>query len=300
VTAIGFYSFCSGTLLLFNKIVVVLIPCAPFVTATQFCFTIIVLGSLHVMGIVAIQGLDRQVLTKYALYVVIFIAGIYSNMQALRFANVDTVIVFRSATPIVVSCMDFLFLGRELPSPRSLGALGIIIMGSLWYVYCDESRASKEEAPDYTWPIVYTCVIAIEMTYGKLLIRDLKLNLTTTVFVTNALALVPMVCLGLLRGEMDLQAAYFTPYAVAMLALSCIVSSCIGYSSWGCRSIISATSFTIVGVLNKISTILLNIAIWDKHANALGTIGLLLCLGGGALYQQAPLRTVESKTSENV
>jgi hypothetical protein len=34
--------------------------------------------------------------------------------------------------------------------------------------------------------------------------------------------------------------------------------------------------------------------IWDKHASAVGTLLLVLCLAGGAAYQQAPMRTPAS------
>jgi hypothetical protein len=37
--------------------------------------------------------------------------------------------------------------------------------------------------------------------------------------------------------------------------------------------------------------VFLNIIIWDKHASVTGTFFLLLCLAGGAFYQQAPLRS---------
>lgn len=54
----------------------------------------------------------------------------------------------------------------------------------------------------------------------------------------------------------------------------------------------SATSFTIIGVMNKCLTILLNLVVWDQHAPPRGILSLLLCLAGGALYRQAPMRKV--------
>jgi GDP-mannose transporter len=54
---------------------------------------------------------------------------------------------------------------------------------------------------------------------------------------------------------------------------------------------ISATSFSLVGNLCKVITILANIMIWDKHAGIEGTAALLLCLAAGGFYQQAPLRS---------
>lgn len=55
--------------------------------------------------------------------------GVYCNMRALAHSNVETVIIFRSCTPLAVSLCDWLFLGRELPAPRSLAALLTIAAG---------------------------------------------------------------------------------------------------------------------------------------------------------------------------
>lgn len=53
---------------------------------------------------------------------------------------------------------------------------------------------------------------------------------------------------------------------------------------------VSATTFTLVGVVNKFITILLNVAIWDKHSSPLGLIAVCICLLAGSVYQQAPRR----------
>jgi hypothetical protein len=55
---------------------------------------------------------------------------------------------------------------------------------------------------------------------------------------------------------------------------------------------VSATSFTIIGVINKCLTILLNLIVWDQHAAPGGILSLFLCLVGGSLYRQAPMRKV--------
>jgi hypothetical protein len=38
--------------------------------------------------------------------------------------------------------------------------------------------------------------------------------------------------------------------------------------------------------VNKLLTVLINLLIWNKHASAIGTVGLLICISGGVLYQQ--------------
>ena len=43
-------------------------------------------------------------------------------------------------------------------------------------------------------------------------------------------------------------------------------------------------------VMNKCLTILLNILVWDKHAEPGGIVCLFICIGGGMIYKQAPMR----------
>lgn len=62
------------------------------------------------------------------------------------------------------------------------------------------------------------------------------------------------------------------------------------YTGWLCRSMVSATTFTLVGVVNKFLTVLLNVVVWDKHSSPVGVVAVCACLLAGAFYQQAPRR----------
>ena len=53
---------------------------------------------------------------------------------------------------------------------------------------------------------------------------------------------------------------------------------------------VSATTYTLVGVVNKFLTVLLNVALWDKHSSPAGLFAVCLCLLAGTFYQQAPRR----------
>jgi hypothetical protein len=59
---------------------------------------------------------------------------------------------------------------------------------------------------------------------------------------------------------------------------------------------VSATTYTLVGVVNKFLTVLLNVIIWDKHSTPLGIVAVCICLSAGLFYQQAPMR--QEKLSE--
>ncbi len=53
---------------------------------------------------------------------------------------------------------------------------------------------------------------------------------------------------------------------------------------------VSATTYTLVGVVNKFLTVLLNVLISDKHSTAGGIVAVCVCLLAGTFYQQAPKR----------
>lgn len=59
---------------------------------------------------------------------------------------------------------------------------------------------------------------------------------------------------------------------------------------------VSATSFTVIGILCKLGTLIVNRLIWDKHAGLKGSFFLLVCLAAGTFYQQAPMRA-DAKSS---
>lgn len=53
---------------------------------------------------------------------------------------------------------------------------------------------------------------------------------------------------------------------------------------------VSAATYTLVGVVNKFFTVLLNVFLWDKHSSTAGIVAVCVCLAAGFFYQQAPMR----------
>ncbi|KAK4403486.1 GDP-mannose transporter GONST3 [Sesamum angolense] len=74
---------------------------------------------------------------------------------------------------------------------------------------------------------------------------------------------------------------------VLPVGLSCLFGLAISFFGFSCRRAISATGFTVLGIVNKLLTVVINLVVWDKHSTFLGTVGLLICMGGGVLYQQS-------------
>ena len=216
-------------------------------------------------------------------------------------------IVFRALAPLLVSVLDALFLGREWPSVRSWGALGLIALGAYGYAMTD-LQFQTQGLIAYWWPTLYLLVISFEMAYGKKIISGVDLHTKSgPVLYTNMLGWPPMLGFAAMGGEYgrlyehmmrnahaeDQDEPLLPPVGLALLLLGCAVGTGIGYTGWWCRSQRSAARYTLIGVMNKCMTVLVNLFIWDKHAPVEGLVSLSLCLLGGVLYRQAPLRPVK-------
>lgn len=314
IAAVISYSLCSGSLVLVNKLILHFLPFPSLVIVTQIFASIFLIYGGNFFGVMDIDKMKWEFCKPYLIYTVAFSTGVYTNMRCLNTSNVETVIVARALSPLLVSFLDFVFLGRELPSNRSLGALSLIVLGALGYASTD-SAFIDQGLNAYFWPFLYLMVITFEMVYGKQIVRSVNFKtLSGPVQYTNLLGWPPMLLFASMGGEFErlnntLQEhnvtsvieymAKLPSHVTALVILGCLVGTGIGYSGWWCRAKVSATSFTLIGVLNKCLTVFLNVLIWDQHATSFGIASLFLCLIGGSFYQQAPLRKDSDEACKN-
>jgi len=246
---------------------------------------------LMASGMVAPDHFEWRKVKPYLLYVGMFVATIYANMRALQHSNVETIIVFRACCPLVVCVLDWAFLGRQLPSMRSIGALLVVASGCAGYVLTD--RAFKLSGwGAYTWVSAYFVIISFEMAYGKHIVGP-HLNFASMwgpTLYTNTISVPPMLTIGVLTHEVDkLAGATWTTGSTTLLVLSCIIGVAISYLGWRARSMVTATCYTVLGVANKMLTVLANAMVWDQRASLSGMMFLCVCLVGAVGYKQAPL-----------
>jgi GDP-mannose transporter len=303
IASIISYSLCSGTLVLINKVILHMLPYPSLVISFQLLAAVCMIVSATVAGIVECDPIKWVYVMPYLAYTVAFSLGVFCNMKSLQSSNVETVIVFRALAPCIVAVLDVLFLGREYPSTRSWGGLSLIVFGAYGYAMADP-QFERQGMGAYFWPTLYCAIISFEMAYGKKIIKSVDLKTKSgPVLYTNVLGWPPMLLFAHMGNEYsrfwnDLwlrEGARFPPGSLWLLGLGCIVGTLIGYSSWWCRDKVSATSFTLIGVMNKCITVLLNLLIWEHHAPPLGIASLFLCLVGGSLYRQAPLRSTPKR-----
>ena len=95
----------------------------------------------------------------------------------------------------------------------------------------------------------------------------------------NTLAILPMLAITAFSGEMQtLMNLKWTAGGTVALVASCVGGLGMSYFSFALRAVISATSFSVIGNVCKVLTILVNLLMWDKHSSKL----LICCISHGA------------------
>lgn len=301
IFAVVFYSTCSSMMIIANKLSVKSLPYPSMVATIQLTFCMLVCLVIKFFGIRPVDQFVWAKVKPYMVYVLLFILGLYSNIRALESANVETIIVFRAMSPLFVSVLEFIFLGRQLPNLRSTISLLMIVTGSVAYVGTDNAFRGQGFLA-YTWAFVYLAVLCIQMTYGKQIMKTVKMDtLWGPVIYSNTLGIIPSLSLGAILGEFSADdfvvkfASYLTTSAaITSLFISSIIGVAISWAGFNCRNLLSATQYTVVGVMNKIITVVVGAFIFEGHASPAGLAALFVCLLGGSLYRAAPMRVVES------
>ncbi|KAH7440331.1 hypothetical protein KP509_04G102400 [Ceratopteris richardii] len=288
--AVG-YCLAASLLSIINKWAIMKFPFPGLLTALQYfvsAFGVFVFGQL---GLLEHDKLDPRIMLKFLPAAICFYVSIFTNSELLLHANVDTFIVFRSAVPIFVAVGETLYLKQPWPAIKTWLSLGVIFVGALVYVVTDREFALDA----YSWAAAYLASMSIDFVYIKHIVMTIGLNTWGLVLYNNleALLLFPLELLIMGEGiqlskETSKQSIDWYAFDVWLpVGLSCVFGLAISFFGFSCRRGISATGFTVLGVVNKLLTVIINLVVWDHHASLVGTLGLLTCIGGGVLYQQS-------------
>lgn len=285
------YALCSSLLAIINKYAITKFNYPGLLTALQYLTSALGVWVLGKLGFLHHDAFTLENAKKFLPAALVFYLAIFTNTNLLRHANVDTFIVFRSLTPLLVALADTAFRKQPCPSKLTFLSLVIILSGAVGYVATDSAFTLTA----YSWAFAYLVIITTEMVYIKHMVMNLGLNTWGFVLYNNLLSLMMAPIFWFLTGEnFEVSAALransgnlFDFAAFSAVSLSCVFGLLISFFGFAARKAVSATAFTVTGVVNKFLTVAINVLIWDKHASPFGLVCLLFTIVGGILYQQS-------------
>ncbi|XP_074573407.1 GDP-mannose transporter GONST3-like [Curcuma longa] len=285
------YCISASLLSIINKWAVMKFPYPGALTALQYLTSVVGVALCGRLGLLDHDPLTLRTMWRFLPAAFMFYVSIFTNSELLLHANVDTFIVFRSAVPLFVAVGETLFLHQPWPSLRTWASLAVIFGGSVVYVATDYQFTVTA----YAWAAAYLVSMSVDFVYIKHVVMTIGLNTWGLVLYNNLEALLLFPLELLLMGELGqieeavagARTDWFSPGVVLPVALSCLFGLSISFFGFSCRRAISATGFTVLGIVNKLLTVVINLVVWDNHSTFAGTLGLLVCMFGGVLYQQS-------------
>lgn len=271
------YALCSASMLILNKWALNHFPVPAALTLLQCGATALVVVLVRVAGALEVARASWAEVWSFLAVPALFALALYTSSQLLHAADAGFQILVRTTTPVAVCAADYAFMGYEPPSTRSAGALLGLVLGALFY-FRVEARISPAAA---FWAAAYFCSITTEMVWVKHILNRVRMSTWTRVMITNSVTALIMVPFCLAQPERGRIAARLTgavpPTGVGALAvtLSCVAGSALSFCGFKLRESVSATSFTLIGVVCKFATVLVNQLIWAHHGSPLGA--LVLC-----------------------
>ena len=325
------YMTCSALMLIANKLAVNSIPAPAFVLFCQLAGCAGVVAVASFLGYADVDKLEWGKIKRFAIVPLAFLCTVYANIKILQHANVETFITFRASTPLLVSIADYIFLGRELPTPRSWVCLIVLLLGAACYALTD----SNFSVDAYHWVAVWLAIFCFDQIYIKHVVRTVKMTTWGRVMYSNLIGAIPMFGIFLVTGEAKtVTTMQWTFSSTLWLTISVLIGCSIAYFSFLARAAVSATSFTVLGNTCKVRcgflmsldfsneevlvlgwvnsnlpclpclfravqvlTVTINVMMWSNHASPTGLACLFVCLVAAYFYQQAPLRSAATRAN---
>jgi hypothetical protein len=222
----------------------------------------------------------------FACYVVegvLFSLSILASLKSLSLTNIGTMTIARSLLPIVVFAVERAVGLKVALSRQSVFSLfGVVSFG---VVYAVDAKGAEANVLGLCWTLAWIVLLAGQMVYGKWLVTAVEVKQLERVLYTNAFGL-PLLIPSSIQ-ELRYFYTELTSVTAFFLILTCVVGVGIGYASWELRSIVTATTFSLIGVLNKVGTICLAFLIWPEEGSFVSFAALMGCLISGTFYQGA-------------
>ena len=201
-------------------------------------------------------------------------------------------ISLRCCLPLCVCVVEWLFLGRQLPSLKSQGVLAGVLLTAGVYIMTDPSISFEGSFMGIVWLNVWFWLLVFQMTYGKHICDSVPMSQWERVLYTNALGVPWTLLLFFFFGEhRTLAKAEASAPMLTWVTLSLIFGVGISYTGWSLRVIVSATTYSLVGVLNKMATIAFNMIAFPSDTSVVGVMALVACVLIGCFYEDPPKTT---------
>ncbi|XP_017224320.1 GDP-mannose transporter GONST1 isoform X1 [Daucus carota subsp. sativus] len=258
----------------------------------QNFISVFIVSMLSTLGVISTEALTWKLIKAWLPVNVIFVGMLITSMFSLRYINVAMVTVLKNVTNVITAVGE-MYLFSKHHDNRVWIALFLMIISAISGGFTDLSF----HAVGYTWQIIncfltasYSLTLRRVMDTAKLVTKSGNLNEFSMVLLNNTLSLP----LGLLLIYVFNEVDYLTttpllrqPTFWLVMTLSGLLGLAISFTSMWFLHQTSATTYSLVGSLNKIPLSVAGILLFNVPTSLENSASMLIGLVAGVFFARA-------------
>ncbi|KAL6219849.1 hypothetical protein ACLB2K_007608 [Fragaria x ananassa] len=261
----------------------------------QNFISVIIVSTLSLLGVISTEPLTWRLLKVWLPVNVIFVGMLITSMFSLKYINVAMVTVLKNVTNVITAVGE-MYLFQKLHDSRVWAALFLMIISAISGGVTDLSF----HAIGYAWQLAncfltasYSLTLRRVMDTAKHVTKSGKLNEFSMVLLNNFLSLPLGILLIFVFNEVDY---LFTtpllrlPSFWLVITLSGILGLAISFTSMWFLHQTGATTYSLVGSLNKIPLSVAGIVLFKVPTSLENSASIFFGLLAGVFFARAKMR----------
>lgn len=257
--------------------------------------SVLIVSTLSVLGVISTEPLTWKLIKVWIPVNVIFVGMLITSMFSLRYINVAMVTVLKNVTNVMTAVGE-MYLFQKHHDNRVWAALFLMIVSAI----CGGVTDLTFHAVGYTWQFIncfltasYSLTLRRVMDTAKQVTRSGNLNEFTMVLLNNSLSIPLGVLLIFMFKEVDY--LYETPLLKLpsfwlVTTLSGFLGLAISFTSMWFLHQTGATTYSLVGSLNKIPLSIAGIVLFHVPTSLQNSTSILFGLLAGVFFARAKLK----------
>ncbi|KAF8411702.1 hypothetical protein HHK36_004260 [Tetracentron sinense] len=290
------YCFSSCSMILVNKFVLSSYDFNAGISLMvyQNLVSVVIVSVLSFLGIISTEPLTWRLIQVWLPVNVIFVGMLVTSMFSLKYINVAMVTVLKNVTN-VITALGEMYLFKKHHDSRVWTALFLMIISAISGGITDLSF----HAVGYTWQVIncfltasYSLTLRRVMDTAKQVTKSGNLNEFSMVLLNNILSLPLGVLLIFVFNEVDYLSK--TPLLILptfwlVMTLSGFLGLAISFTSMWFLHQTGATTYSLVGSLNKIPLSVAGILLFKVPTSLENSASILFGLIAGVFFAKAKM-----------
>lgn len=237
-------------------------------------------------GKVSYPDFNKETAMKWMPVNVFFVLMLVTGFMSLKYVHVPMVTIFKNLTNILIVAGDWYFY-KEPVTGLIVSSFLIMLLGALLAAVND----IEFSAVGYFWMSLNCIFTAAYVLYMRLATQTIRLSKFGMVYYNNLLSLALLFPIIAVKGELSVVAdmTLWTPAFIFLNVFAGAVGFLLNLASLWCVEKTSATTYAIVGSLNKIPVAILGWVLFQTQITTEASMFISLSMFGGFLYSYAKI-----------